>query len=173
MEIIFLIALNLFGWLSLLRFLFQLVGANTFNPLVSAFAKITNPVLQPLRRFLPKHNRIDFSSALAVLVVYFLIRCLKFPALLKVGAFHLLLIGGVLSAIEAICLIYLVAIALTVVMSWIAPNVYSPATELASILTEPLLRPLRKVLPTIAGFDFSPALAIAGLTLVHYWVGRF
>lgn len=173
METIIVIVLNMFGWLCLLRFLFQLSGANMFNPLVSMFAKITNPILQPLRRVLPKHSLIDFSSGLVAIIAYFLVKCLTFPIAVQAGAFHILLIGGVLLAVKATCWIYMVAIFLTVIMSWIAPNVYSPATELARILSEPVLRPIRKVLPAMAGFDFSPMLALTGLGMLQFWVGSF
>lgn len=76
-------------------------------------------------------------------------------------------------AIKVTCWIFIVAILLMVIMSWIAPNVYSPATELARVLTEPVLRPLRKVLPAMAGFDFSPMLAMMGLFFVLYLLARF
>lgn len=173
MNIILIVVLNMFAFLCLLRFLFQLVGANMYNPLVSVFAKITNPILQPMRRFLPKHRLIDFSSGLIALLAHFLIQCLTFPLAVKAGAFHLLLIGGILRAIHATCWIFIVAIVLTVIMSWVAPNVYSPATELARVLTEPILRPIRKVLPAMAGFDFSPMLAMMGLFFVLYLLRQF
>lgn len=173
MEFILAFVLRLFGWLCLLRFLFQLSGANVFNPLVSAFAKVTNPILQPLRRVLPKHRLIDFSSGLAVLVVHIVIAMLLRPDILKVGAYHLAIFIGVLWSIQTTCWVYILAIILTVLMSWIAPNVYSPATELARILTEPILRPIRKVLPAMAGFDFSPMLAMMGLFFILYTIRQF
>ena len=173
MEVILIVVLRLFGTLCLLRFLFQLAGANMYNPLVQAFARVTNPILQPLRRFLPKHRLIDFSSGLVVLIAFVLIQTLSAPFLIKAGAFHLLLIGGLLMAIKVTCWIFIVAILLMVIMSWVAPNVYSPATELARVLTEPVLRPIRKVLPAMAGFDFSPMLAMMGLFFVLYLLARF
>lgn len=170
---IFVVVLHMFGFLCLLRFLFQLAGANMYNPLVSVFAKITNPILQPLRRFLPKHRLIDFSSGLIVLLAHFLIQCLSSPLIVKAGMYHLLLIRSVLQAIHATCWIFIIAIVLTVIMSWVAPNVYSPATELARVLTEPILRPIRKMLPAMAGFDFSPMLAMMGLFFVLYLIRQF
>jgi YggT family protein len=35
-----------------------------------------------------------------------------------------------------------------------------------SALAEPLLRPIRRMLPTIGGFDFSPVVAIIGLQAI-------
>ncbi|MYD46294.1 MAG: YggT family protein [Gammaproteobacteria bacterium] len=173
MTVILILVLRLFGVLCLLRFLFQLAGANMYNPLVQGFARATNPVLQPLRRFLPKHRLIDFSSGLVVLIAFFLVQCLSSPEEVKEGVFHLLLISGAVTAIIHVCWIFIGAILLTVIMSWVAPNVYSPATELARVLTEPVLRPLRKVLPAMAGFDFSPMLAMVGLSFILYFLRPF
>ena len=173
MDFILLFALNIFGLFCLLRFLFQLAGANIYNPFVSGFAKITNPILQPLRRFLPKHSLIDFSSGLVTILVYIVIAFVTTPGAIKAGAFHIPIIIGVLLAIERTCWVYIVAIILSVLMSWIAPNVYSPATELSRVLTEPILRPLRKLLPAMAGFDFSPMLATMGLFFVLYLIRQF
>ncbi len=170
---ILILVLRLFGTLCLLRFLFQLAGANMYNPLVQGFARVTNPILQPLRRVLPKHRLIDFSSALVVLIAFFCVKWLSSPDDVEAGAFHKLLLGGVVTAIRYVCWIFIGSILLTVIMSWVAPNVYSPATELARVLTEPVLRPLRKVLPAMAGFDFSPMLAMVGLSFILYFLRPF
>lgn len=143
-----------------------------YNPLVQAFARITNPVLQPFRRVLPKHRLIDFSSGLAVIGLHIAIAFLSVSAESKAGLVPLLILIGVLRAINLTCWVYIVAIVLTVIMSWIAPNVYSPATELARVLTEPILRPLRKLLPSTGGFDFSPMLAMMGLFFILYFINN-
>lgn len=57
------------------------------------------------------------------------------------------------------------------VMSWLLAfgviNAYSPAVrgilEILYRLTEPLLRPIRRIVPSVAGFDFSPVIALIGL----------
>ena len=166
MIVVLVMVLRAFGLLCVLRFLLQLSGANVYNPIVSAFAKITNPVLQPLRRFLPKHRLIDFSSGVVVLIIHVVVVLLSYPSFARAALIHIPIIFGVLSAIKVVCVVYIVGIILTVIMSWVAPNVYSPATEIAHVLTEPILRPIRKVLPAMAGFDFSPMLALLGLFMI-------
>ena len=57
------------------------------------------------------------------------------------------------------------------VMSWMLAfgviNAYSPVVrsflEVLYRLTEPLLRPIRRVVPSVAGMDFSPVIALIGL----------
>lgn len=166
MVVVLVMVLRAFGLLCVLRFLLQLSGANIYNPIVSAFAKITNPILQPLRRFLPKHRLIDFSSGIVVLIIHIAVVLISYSTFANAALFHIAIIFGVMLAIKVVCWVYIVAIVLTVIMSWIAPNVYSPATEIAHVLTEPVLRPIRKVLPAMAGFDFSPMLALLGLFMI-------
>jgi YggT family protein len=55
------------------------------------------------------------------------------------------------------------AILIRVVLSWVAPGMHNPATAIIATLSEPVLRPLRRILPPMGGFDLSPMLAIIGL----------
>ena len=43
------------------------------------------------------------------------------------------------------------------------PGVRGPANDLLAALCEPVLGPLRRVLPVVGGLDFSPLVAIVGL----------
>jgi YggT family protein len=51
---------------------------------------------------------------------------------------------------------YLFAIFLYALLSMIAPGVYSPAQSLLVSLCEPVLRPIRRVIPPLGGLDLSP-----------------
>jgi YggT family protein len=62
--------------------------------------------------------------------------------------------------------IFLIAILIQVIMSWVNPGSYNPAVSLLYSLTEPILRPARRVLPPISGLDLSPMLAMVGLILL-------
>ena len=59
--------------------------------------------------------------------------------------------------------IYLFIILIYVVLSWISPGTYNPAVNLLSSIADPVLRPLRRVIPTIAGLDLSALFAIIGI----------
>ena len=52
-------------------------------------------------------------------------------------------------------------------LSWVAPGTYSPASALLSSLCEPLLRPVRRVIPPLAGIDFSALFVIIGLQALY------
>jgi YggT family protein len=56
--------------------------------------------------------------------------------------------------------LFMFAIIIRIVLSWIAPQTYNPATALLANITDPLLRPFRRYIPPIGGFDVSPIFAI-------------
>jgi YggT family protein len=52
---------------------------------------------------------------------------------------------------------------LHVVLSWVAPGAHSPAAAILGRLCEPLLGPLRRIVPPIGGLDLSPIFVMIGL----------
>jgi YggT family protein len=84
----------------------------------------------------------------------------------------ILLIKGVTASILPITLTALVdlvmitirlfvfAILIRIILSWISPGTYNPATAIITTLTEPLLRPLQRIIPPIGGLDLSPLFAM-------------
>ena len=63
--------LSVFYWLILVRALISWVTPDPFNPIVQFLYKTTEPVLSPIRRFLPPMG-IDISPLIAFFVVIFL-----------------------------------------------------------------------------------------------------
>ena len=149
-----------------LRFLFQLIHADFYNPLSQFIVKATNPLLIPLRRVIPGLFGLDMSSLflaylLQVLEVFLLVA-------LKGGHFSLfiLLWSSIGQLLSLTLYIFLIAILIQAVMSWINPGSYNPMTALIHQLTEPVLRPARKILPPFSGLDLSPLLAIIFINLL-------
>ena len=145
----------------LLRLLLQWVRADFRNPLAQALVQITNPIVVPLRRLLPAVYRVDTASVVVVVVL----------GLLKVAAAPLLTGGGLLplplwlwltfrELTTTVLWTYLVAIFLYALLSMLAQNNYSPVQPMLAALCEPLLRPLRRLIPAIGGLDLSPLWAI-------------
>jgi YggT family protein len=58
---------------------------------------------------------------------------------------------------------YLYAIFLYALLSLIAPGGYSPLQSLLTTLCEPVLRPIRRLIPAVAGLDLSPMWAIIAI----------
>jgi YggT family protein len=155
------------------RLLLQLTRADFRNPLCQAVVRLTNPLILPLRRFLPPLGKVDTASVVAVLLVA-TIKVASLFALNDVGmaAWPLLWVRAVLTEIARTLLwTYFYAIVLYALLSLIAPGGYSPLQSVLTNLCEPVLRPFRRILPPIAGIDLSPLWACiliqAALILLH------
>ena len=154
----------------LLRFVLQAVRASFYNPLSESIVRITDPVLKPLRILLPAYRNLDFA-AFAMAWVAHTLAAAAF-VLTQDFTFNLLFIlNDSLRATLSLAIgIFWVAIVVTVLMSWLAPGVYSPAANITREIAEPVLAPLRKILPPIAGLDLSPMVAILVLVVVQGFV---
>jgi YggT family protein len=156
----------------LLRVLLQLSRADFRNPLAQAVLALTNWLVMPLRRILPPAGRFDTASFAALIAVQLAASLILFR--FRTGAlFPLvpLLVSALRSLALSTLLLYTILIFIYAALSFIAPGARSPATALLASLCEPLLRPLRRLLPDIGGIDFSPLVAILGLTALRILVG--
>jgi YggT family protein len=68
---------------------------------------------------------------------------------------------------------YIFALLLYVLLSWVAPGTYSPASTLVSSLCEPLLAPVKRVIPPLGGVDFSAAFVIIALYALNIAVREY
>jgi YggT family protein len=148
----------------LLRVLLPLARADFRNPLSQAILALTNWLVMPLRRILPPVGRVDTASVVALLAVQVTATLALFR--LQAGAL-LPVVPLVVTALRSLALhvllLYTVLIFIYALLSFVAPGVRSPATALLASLCEPVLMPLRRVLPIVGGLDFSPLVAIVGL----------
>jgi YggT family protein len=149
--------LSLAQFVVLLRLLLQWARADFRNPLAQAIVQISNPLLVPLRRVLPAIGRLDTASVVIVLALSLLRACV--PELLQGQAPPPLLALALLAALQllrTVLWIYFFSIFLYAMLSLIAPGTYSPAQALLTALCEPVLRPLRRLIPPLANLDLSP-----------------
>ncbi len=141
----------------LLRLLLQWARADFRNPLLRAIVQASNPMLVPLRRVLPSIGRVDTASVVIVLALA-LLRAYV-PELLRLQAPEPLLplaLFAALGLLRTVLWIYFFSIFLYAMLSLIAPGTYSPAQALLTTLCEPVLRPLRRLIPPLAQLDLSP-----------------
>jgi YggT family protein len=152
----------------MLRFMLHWVRADfRFNPIARGLMNITNPVLVPLRRFIPGYKGVDWAAVLVMLVL----AIIAWAITLTLGGVAPSLPGLMMLAIVELLTVayyvFLYAIILLVITSWLSPGSYNPATEIVTALTEPLLRPIRQMLPAMGGLDLSPLLAAVLLYLTR------
>ena len=76
------------------------------------------------------------------------------------------MISTVISFIHILATVLVIAIIIRALMSWIMPQDGSGLTRVLLDITEPILAPIRRVLPPVAGIDFSPILAMILVQLV-------
>jgi len=84
------------------------------------------------------------------------------------GGFVLALAQLVLTVLS----LYTWVIIIRALISWVSPDPRNPIVQLLSKLTEPVLKPLRKLVPPsmTGGIDVSPILAILLIQLVRYTI---
>jgi len=148
----------------LLRLLLQLSRADFRNPIAQAVLRLTSWLVLPLRKLLPPLGRLDTASLVAVLLAQVAATAVVFMMLTGVAMpLGPLLLSAARDLVVATIQLYTVAIVVYALLSFIAPGTYSPAVGLLSSLCNPLLEPVRRVLPPIGGLDFSPLVLILAL----------
>ncbi len=151
----------------LLRLLLQWARADFRNPLTQAIVKLSNWLIMPLRRALPPVGRIDTASVVAVIVI----------AVAKVGALALVrglglpgplpwLLLGLIEIATSILWLYFIVIFVYGFLGMISPGTYSPALSILQSLCEPVLRPIRRTIPAIAGLDLSALWALISIQVL-------
>ncbi len=160
--------LSLFLLAMLLRFLLQLVRADFYNPISQFVAKMTNPLVLPLRKIIPSYASFDLASLLLALllqlagvVAILLLNGIALPGTLQ------LLIWSALGIIGLLVNIYFFALLAMIILSWVASGSKNPAIYLLYQITEPVMAPLRKILPSMGGLDFSPILVFIAINIIQ------
>ncbi|MEO5626657.1 MAG: YggT family protein [Dokdonella sp.] len=144
--------------LLVLRVLLQIVRANFYNPICQFLYKLTNPVLMPLRKLIPAWRNVDIAG----IVLAWLLTAIKLALLYALAGQSLGIVGlGVMALadlIDFVLMLYLGVMLVYVLLSFISVERSNPIVPLVHQLIEPILRPVRRRLPTLGGLDFSPML---------------
>jgi len=149
----------------MLRFLLATLHADFYNPVSQFLVRITNPPLLLLRRIVPSVGKIDTSALLLMLLLQ--MAALALIVVLRGGSPGIgnLLLLSVAELFGLLLNIFLFSILIQVVLSWINPGTYNPVIALLYSITEPVLRPCRRLLPPVSGMDLSPLLALLGIQI--------
>ncbi len=140
----------------LLRLLFQLVRADFRDPMADAIVRVTNWLIRPLRKLLPPVGKVDTATVVAIVVIASVRTAVLFA--LAGAGFGTGLAFAHITALDLIDLtlrVYLFALLLYWLTSFVTPGGYAPGVRLLSQLCEPVLRPVRRVIPPIGQIDFS------------------
>ncbi|MBS0382571.1 MAG: YggT family protein [Proteobacteria bacterium] len=150
------------------RLLAEAVRADFYNPICQFLYRATNPILTPIRRVIPTWRRIN----LAALLIAWLLEVIKNLLLrFTVPDFWAsnwgTLLLGVADLLNFFMIVYLIMIVVWALLSYVNVDARNPLVPLLGKVVDPVLKPFRKLLPLIGGFDLSPVLAILVILLVQ------
>lgn len=156
----------------LARFILQIVRADFYNPISQMFVKVTNPMLKPLRKIIPGLFGLDMAAIVLLLVL----QCAELAITHLIGGLGLH--NPLMFAIEALgtlishaAQLFLICIFIIIVMSWVNPGAsHHPLVQIAMQISNPILRPCRKIFPPQASIDFSPILALIVVFAIMFLV---
>ena len=162
---------GLYLTLVIIRFMLQLAKADFYNPLAQAVVKMTQLFVTILQKVMPRTGRFS----LATLVLAFLVQLLLIVVVLLIAGFDLpnpmsLAIWSLIGLASQVLDLLFFAILASIVLSWLAPQTNHPGAYLLHQLTEPVMSPVRRMLPNLGGLDFSPILVFIMINLVDMLV---
>ncbi|RJG40028.1 YggT family protein [Motilimonas pumila] len=152
----------------LLRLWLQLVRADFYNPFCQFVVKATNPVLKPLRRIIPGFGGFDVASlVLAILIVMGKLLLLQALGFLGATSAGMLILFSVLTVIKKAGYLLFWVLIIRAILSWVSQG-RSPIEYVMHQLTEPLMAPVRRMLPDMGGLDLSILIIFFGLQFINY-----
>jgi YggT family protein len=174
------IVFSLFGIALILRAWMYAIRLHPFNPYSQAVLRITDWLVQPIRKVLSPGSHIDWPSLLAcwlTALVYLLVVWLIFTG--QLPPYESLLPALLSAALTVLKWLFNVILWLTLiqaVLSWVNP--LSPIMPLLHTLTAPLLDPIRRIMPNLGGVDLSPLVLlvlaqVAMMFLEHFAFSLF
>lgn len=156
------------------RFLAQLCGVSGYNPISMTLRRITDVVILPLSRFLPGGKRFSSAALLALLLFQLAFIAIRMGLGGQLEAFNITqaLIWSVLGCAGLLISIIFYSVIGMIIISFLAPQSSHPVVEFIWQLTEPVMAPLRQVLPPMGGLDFSPIILFIALNVVQVSLGH-
>ena len=176
------ILFNLYATVVAVRFVMQIVRADYYNPLAQAVVKLTDPLLIPMRRFIPSIKKYDTASLVLVFAVLFL----------KIVLFKALALGGVpaigsafivsdlplvkivflalLDVLHQFFNVFIYALIIQAILSWIPNSGGNPVQSMVAAIGEPVLRPMRNIIPPMGGIDLTVFFTIIGLFAIRIFL---
>jgi YggT family protein len=164
---------QLYVFVLLLRILLPWLGADYRNPITQAILKITSPVVVPLRRIIPPVGRVDTATVLVAFIIQYLLIMLILLIFGKSATIGTIALTAIVDLVLLMLRLFVFAIIIRVILSWISPGGYNPALAIIHALTDRVLLPFRRIIPPLGGLDLSPLVAIILITAVTIVVAGF
>ena len=168
-ALVFLIntAFGLYILLLMLRFLMQWLRVSIHNdPIQQMLWRLTTPLLSLVYNFIPSWRGIDIAAITLMLAL----KMLEVGLIAGLSGYDVsimtLFIVSLADLLSLFIYIFIFAIVIQAIFSWISQNTYNPLNTILYQLTDPILRIVRQKMPPMQGMDFSPIFAIIALQLL-------
>jgi len=156
--------LTIYLYILIMRFVMQLTRADFRNQVAHFVLVVTNPIIMPLRRLFPPVGKVDTASVLAIILV----------AALTIGVITLIathtlpnpiywLVSTGTMLLRSFIVFFIGCIFVYALLSFLVQGGYSPIFALLGTVVEPVLKPFRRIIPPIAGWDLSTLWALLAL----------
>jgi YggT family protein len=141
------------------------------NPIVNFGQRMVRPIRQMARYLAPQPAAVNVLSV-GILIVLHTVALLVLYSIAGQGGDDLLLVKRALiytlRLIVDLTWFFVLVLFLYVILSWFSPDPHNPLVQLLTTIALPILEPLRRVVPPIAGvMDISPIIAMFVLQLVN------
>lgn len=156
--------ISIYGFIFVLRAWFQIAKVDFYHPLSQALVKVTQPVLNVLGKFAPTVKGVNLAALLACFILGVgKLAVIQFLDMAEASLVAYVIVG-ILNVIHAVGEAIFYVLLISSIMSWFnrSPNNRSPNAMQYMLyqLSEPLLRPIRKLLPNTGMIDFSPMVVV-------------
>lgn len=153
--------------LFVLRILAEACRADFHNPVSQMLYRYTNPVLAPIRRLVPNWRRINLAALLLAWGIEVVKLLLLFALSGMMPGVAGLFLLGFAQLLDFVILVYLIVIFAWALMSMLGGDPMHPVTRIMDSIVAPVMRPLRRRMPSLGGLDFSPTVAMVVLLLLR------
>ena len=157
----------------LLRFWLPWLRADFRNPLAQGILRLTSPLVIPVRRIVPPFGRLDTATVLVAFIIQYLTVLLLLLILGQSAGIAPIALTSIVKLVVLSINLFVYAIFIRIILSWLSQGAYNPATAIITTMTEPILRPFRRIIPAMGGFDISPIFAIILLLAATIVVNGF
>ena len=155
----------------LLRLLLQWVKADFYNPVCQFLIRLTQPALAPMRRLIPSIGGLDTASVVLMLGLELIALAVISQLTPVTMSWPQLLVFAITKLLMMLLWTYFFLIIIMVILSWVGRSWRHPVVPLVYQLTEPVLRPIRRVIPAIGGIDLSPLFALIAIRFLLLLLG--
>jgi YggT family protein len=160
-------AASVLGGVLLLRFWMQAIRVRPPASVGQFTFTLTDWLVRPMRRILPGIGGYDWASLIGAFLVVLLANSIMF---LQGLPGELVFLTALHRFLSWIFYGFMALLIIEAVFSWINPH--APLAPFVHALNDPLLRPIRRVIPPIGGIDLSVLVALILLQIALHLLGE-